>query len=138
MLKKTITFTDYDGNERTEDFYFNLNQTELFRMEASTTGGMEKMLEKIVSTQDTQKIVELFEKIILMAYGEKSADGKRFIKSPELSEAFKQTEAYDQLFMEMLTDGDAALNFINGILPKNLAAEVQKQNLSVLEGKTGN
>lgn len=117
MLKKTITYTDYDGNERTEDFYFNLTKAEVAEMEMSHTGGMEKMLRKIVAEKDSKRIVEVFKDLILRSYGEKSADGKRFIKNQELRDAFAQTEAYSVLFMELATDAEAAAAFVNGILP---------------------
>lgn len=118
MLKKTITYTDYNGTERTEDFYFNLTKAEAMEMELSATGGMQKMIEKLIATQDGKRIVEIFKEIILKAYGEKSDDGKRFIKSKELSDAFSQTEAYSILFMDLATDAKAAADFVNGILPK--------------------
>ena len=118
MLKKTMTYTDYNGNERTEDFYFNLSKAELAEMELSTDGGVEQSIRKIVNAKDNKKIVEEFKKLILKSYGEKSDDGKRFIKSKELSEAFSQTEAYSDLFMELATDADAAADFVNGIIPK--------------------
>lgn len=118
MLKKTITYTDYDNNVRTEDFYFNLTKAELTEMELSTTGGMEKMLKNIVAAQDTAAIVDVFKALILKAYGEKSADGRRFVKSQELSEAFSQTEAYSELFMELATDSDKATEFVNAIVPQ--------------------
>ena len=117
MLKKTITYTDYDGNKRSEDFYFNLTKAEVMEMEMTTTGGMQKMLEKIVAEQDAKRIIEIFKDLILRAYGEKSPDGKRFIKSKELTEAFAQTEAYSDLFMELATDANAAAVFVNGIIP---------------------
>lgn len=117
MIKKTIKYTDFEGVEREEDFYFNLSKSELTTMELGVTGGMSQMLEKIVKAKDNRKIVETFKLIIFRAYGEKSDDGKRFIKSPELSEAFSQTNAYEELFMEMLGDTDAAVKFINGIIP---------------------
>lgn len=118
MLKKTMTYTDYDGNQRTEDFYFNLTRAEIMEMDLSASGGLDKLITKIVAEQDGAKIVEIFKKIILGAYGEKSLDGKRFVKSPELSEAFSQTEAYSDLFMELATDAEKAATFINGIVPK--------------------
>lgn len=121
MLKKKITYTDYDGNERTEDFYFNLTKAEVVDMEMGVDGGMQKMLEKIVAEKDNRRIVETFKEIVARAYGEKSADGKRFMKSRELSEAFMQTEAYSELFMELLTNAASASVFINGILPQELA-----------------
>ena len=121
MLKKKITYTDYDGNERTEGFYFNLTKTEVVDMETGVDGGMQKMLEKIVAEKDNRRIMETFKEIVARAYGEKSADGKRFVKSHELSEAFMQTEAYSELFMELLTNATSASVFINGILPQELA-----------------
>lgn len=117
MLKKTITYVDYNGTERKEDFYFNLSKAEIMEMEMGTTGGMVEMINRIVAAQDAPAIIDVFKKMILRAYGEKSADGKRFIKSKEISEAFSQTEAYSQLFMELATDADAASKFVNGIVP---------------------
>ena len=126
MLKKTITYTDYDGVERTEDFFFNLSKAEVAEMELSNHGGMERLIQQIAMTQDRKRLVELFKEIILKAYGEKSMDGRRFIKSKELSEAFSQTEAYSELFMQLATDTEAASTFINGIMPKTDATPEQK------------
>ena len=117
MLKKTITYVDYNGAERTEDFYFNLTKAELMEMEMGAVGGLSGMIEKIVSAKDAPAIIKVFKELVLKAYGEKSADGKRFIKSKEISDAFSQTEAYSQLFMELATDADAASKFVNGIAP---------------------
>lgn len=121
MIKKTITYTDYSGNERTEDFYFNLSKAEVMEMEMSTTGGLAEMIQKIVAAQDSPAIIKIFKELVLKAYGEKSPDGKRFIKSEELSTSFSQTEAYSQLFMELATDADAAAKFVNGILPADMS-----------------
>jgi hypothetical protein len=118
MLKKKIKYVDYDGNEREEVFYFNLTKAELTTLELSTAGGLEKLIKKISAEKDGEKLIGLFQKTILMAYGEKSDDGKRFIKSEELSKAFSQTEAYSDLFMELVTDEKAAILFINSILPQ--------------------
>lgn len=118
MIKKTITYTDYDGNDRTEDFYFNLTKAEVMEMEMMTDGGLQKMIEKIIQTSDTKKIIEIFKGIILKSYGEKSPDGRRFIKNDELRDAFSQTEAYSQLFMELATDAKAATDFVNGVIPQ--------------------
>ena len=120
MLKKTITYVDYNGNERVEDFYFNLTKAEATEMELSVEGGLTKKLEDIVNSQNNREIIALFKEIILKAYGEKSQDGKRFIKSEELSEAFSQTEAFSELFMELALDGKASADFVNGILPANI------------------
>lgn len=117
MLKKTITYTDFDGKERTEDFFFNLTKAETLEMELSTSGGMTQMINRIVSAQDAPSIIKVFKELVLKAYGEKSPDGKRFIKSEELSTAFSQTEAYSELFMELASDPNAAADFINGLIP---------------------
>jgi hypothetical protein len=117
MIKKTITYTDYNDVERTEDFYFNLSKAELMEMEMSTAGGMTEMINKIVASKDAPAIIKVFKDLILKAYGEKSADGKRFMKSEELSNCFAQTEAYSILFTELATDADKAAEFINGITP---------------------
>ena len=117
MLKKTITYTDYNGVERKEDFYFNLNKAELIEMELGTSGGLAKRIQKIVDSQDATAIIKIFKDLVLKAYGVKSDDGKRFIKSKELSEEFAQTEAYANLFMELASNADEATRFINGILP---------------------
>lgn len=117
MLKKTMKYIDYDGNERTEDFYFNLSKAELTEMELSHDGGLTRMMEKIVATRDSKKIVEIFKDLILRAYGEKSLDGKRFVKNQELRDSFSQTEAYSDLFMELAFDAEAAAAFVNGIVP---------------------
>ena len=116
MLKKSIKYTDYNGNERKEDFFFNLSKAEALEMEMSIVGGMEQKLNKIVAEQDGKQIIETFKEIILKAYGEKSPDGKRFIKSKESAEAFSQTEAYVELFMELSTNAEAATAFVNGVL----------------------
>ena len=121
MLKKTITYTDYNGAERKEDFYFNLTKAEIMEMEMSISGGLTEMINRIVAAQDAPAIVKIFKELSLKAYGEKSADGRRFMKVDEngvpLSINFSQTEAYSQLFMELATDADAASAFVNGIVP---------------------
>lgn len=128
MLKKTITYTDYNGVERTEDFYFNLSKAELMEMELSTEGGMEAYINKISSTQDKPTLIKLFKEIILKAYGEKSLDGKHFNKSEELSKAFSCTEAYSILFMELATSDEAAALFINGVIPQDVQLQLANQN----------
>ena len=125
MLKKTITYTDYNGVERTEASYFYLSMADLKEMEMGTTGGFAEMIQKVVNAQDAPAIIKIFKDLILKAYGEKSADGKRFIKNDELREAFSQTEAYSQLFMELATDSDAAAKFVNGIMPADVSEKIQ-------------
>ena len=121
MIKKTVTYTDYNEVERTENFYFNLSKAEVLEMEMSTAGGMAESIQKIIDAKDTPAIIRVFKDLVLKAYGVKSDDGRRFIKSKELSEEFAQTEAYSQIFMELATDADAAAKFVNGIVPADLA-----------------
>ena len=127
MLKKIITYTDYNGVERTEPFYFNLSKAELMEMELGVTGGMTEMLDKIIAAKDAPSLMKTFKEMIMKAYGVKSNDGKRLIKSEELSIAFTQTEAYSVLFMELITDDKAAADFVNGIIPNEIQAEVAAQ-----------
>ena len=122
MLKKTIKYTDYDGNEREEDFYFNLSRAEVTEMELSKEGGMSEYIKKISAAQNAPELIKLFKEIITKSYGEKSLDGKRFIKNKELTEAFTQTEDYSELFVELASNADEAVKFINGIMPKNMTA----------------
>lgn len=119
MLKKTIKYTDFDDNERTVDAYFNLTKAELANMEMTTVGGMEQFINNIINEHDTAALARMFEDLILMSYGKKSPDGQRFVKSPQLSEEFKQTNAYSELFMELLTNAEAAAYFVAGIVPQN-------------------
>lgn len=123
MLKKTITYQDYNGNEITEDFYFNLSKAEVTEMELSRTGGLSKYIERIVAAKDVPAIINEFKYLVLKSYGVKSEDGKRFIKSEELSQAFAQTEAYTELFVELVSDAEAAVKFVNGIIPNPKGVE---------------
>lgn len=127
MLKKEITYTDYNGVERTEDFYFNLSKAELAEMELSVEGGLSDQIKAIVNAKDVPSVVKIFKKIILKAYGEKSADGKRFVKSPEISEGFEQTEAYSVLFMELIGNPDYAAKFITQMIPADLSKQLEEE-----------
>lgn len=126
MLKKTITYTDFNDVERTEDFYFNLSEVEILEMEAeaSTSGGLAEMFRKMVRDNDHKNLMRVFKDLILKSYGEKSSDGKHFLKIDEngnpLSVGFSQTNAYVKLFMEVSSDADTASNFINGIIPQKI------------------
>lgn len=117
MYIKTITYKDYNGNERKEDFYFNFTTAEIAEMELSAKGGLEGEIKAITNEMDGAKIVAWFKKIILESVGKKSPDGKRFIKSKEISEEFAQTEAYSQLFMELAFDAEKGAEFINSVIP---------------------
>lgn len=123
MVKKTITYVDYNDNERTEDFYFNLSKAELMEMELSISGGLTEKIQSIIAAQDAPAIIKIFKELILKAYGQKSPDGKRFIKSQEIQDEFSQTEAYSQLFMLLATDEKEAADFVNGIIPQDLPKE---------------
>ena len=120
MLKKLIEYTDYNGNVRKEHFYFNLNKAELMEMETEIDGGMRQLLEIIMEKQDIPKIMSSFKTIIMRAYGEKSPDGRLFNKSEELSKAFTHTEAYNELYMELLSDAKKAAQFIEALMPADM------------------
>lgn len=124
MLKKTITYKDYNDVERTEDFYFNLTKTEIMEMELGTTGGFSELLVRVVAAKDHPTLIKIWKEFILKAYGERSLDGRQFIKSEAISTAFSQTEAYSQLFMELATDADAAAKFINSVIPADMANKI--------------
>ena len=134
MIKKTITYVDYNDVERTEDFYFNLSRAELMEIEMSTSGGLVEMINRIVAAQDAPAIIKIFKDLILKAYGVKSLDGKRFEKSDKLRTEFEQTEAYSQLFMELSTDADAASKFVNGIMPSE-ASVIKKETNQATSNK---
>lgn len=141
MLPVPIKYTDFNGVDRTETFYFNLTQSELTEMNLTTVGGMKSFIERITNTQDQAELIRLFKELILKAYGQKSDDGKRFIKNKEIREGFEQTMAYDSLFMKLATDEKEAIKFVNGIMPPEVVAEANKQGndkaalLSQIPGK---
>jgi hypothetical protein len=129
MLTKKITYTDYNGTTRTEEFMFNLSKAELMEREMATTGGLENVLNSIIASNDQEQITNAFKQIILKSYGEVSEDGRKFIKvhnGVPLAEEFSQSEAYSELFMELSTNADKAAEFVNGIIPKDLASEAAK------------
>lgn len=126
MLKREIKYEDFDGNQTSEIFYFNLSKPELIELEVEYKQGFGKILESIVETKDNKELIAKFKQIILMSYGKKSDDGKRFIKSDQLREEFSQSAAYNELFMELATNDNAAVIFLTGVLPKDIAAEVEK------------
>lgn len=125
MLKKTITFEDFNGEQITEDFYFNLSKAEIVELQVGTEKGLAETLQEIVKANDGKLIIENFKKIILLAYGKKSEDGRRFIKSQDLRDEFEQSSAYSELFIELATNAEKAAEFINGIVPTGLAGEIQ-------------
>lgn len=125
MIKKTMTYTDFNGTERTEDFYFNLTKAEVMEMEMSTKGGLAEMIQRIIAAQDQPAIIKIFKDLIIRSYGVKSPDGKRFIKNDEVVDEFVQTTAFSDLFMELATDADKAAEFINGVVPADMAKQIQ-------------
>lgn len=127
MYKKTIRYQDYNGVEREEDFYFNLSKAEAIEMELSHADGFKGYIERIVASDNREALLKEFKELILLSYGEKSPDGKRFVKSKELSEAFAQTEAYVNLYVELVSDSDAAAAFVNGIWSASAAKEIAEK-----------
>lgn len=133
MLKRTMKYTDYNGNEITEDFYFNLTEAELAELQLSVDGGMAAMMETIVNTNDIPTLITVFKKILLASYGKKSPDGKRFMKNDEIRAAFVESPVYSDLFMELAGDAEKAANFINAIVPQSA-----KVNLNAVQTQTLN
>ena len=129
MYQKTITYTDYNGVERTENFYFNLNRSELIDLMTEFDGDLADYLTQIMGSKDVKALIKFFKMFILRSYGEKSADGKRFMKSDEISTAFSQTEAYSQLFMELATNAEEGAKFVNGIVPADMAKAAQQKGI---------
>ncbi len=125
MYKITEKYVDYDGNEREEDFYFNLTEAELTEMELTTEGGLSAMLNRIIAAKDTAKLISVFKELILKSYGQKSPDGRRFIKNEELTKEFTEIPAYSQIYIRLATDDKAATKFVNNIIPKDLQNRIQ-------------
>ena len=128
MVVEKIKYTDFNGLEREEDFMFNLTEAEITEMELTTDGGLSDSIKKIIAAQDTPQIIKVFKMLLLKSYGDKSADGRRFVKSDKLSEEFSQTNAYSQLFMKLATDDKAAVAFINGIMPDSMQEKAAENN----------
>lgn len=133
MLKKTITYTNYNDEQKTGDFYFNLKKSELIDMQYSTPKGFMEYLDRITKTEDQVEIWRTFRDIVLKAYGEKSDDGERFIKTPDRAKAFEETEAFSELIYELMSSSTAAADFINGIMPKDLVERAKQEKLNVVD-----
>ena len=129
MITKRITYTDYLGQKRTEDFSFNISKAESAELELSVDGGLSELLRRIIKAEDKYALIREFKKVLVLSYGVISPDGRRFIKSKELTDSFIQTEAYSKLFMELATDDKAAAEFVNGIL-----ASVNENDKSTRQG----
>lgn len=127
MLKKTVSYVDFNDQKREEAFYFNLTKSELAELELSEKGGLSELIKRVVKEEDLGEIIKIFKKLVLEAYGQKSEDGRRFIKSPELKEEFAQTAAYDELFMSLATNAEEAAKFVNALIPQETRKELEKQ-----------
>lgn len=126
MYVKKIKYTNYNGEERERRFYFNLSKAEVLNMELSTNGGYENYISRIVETRDQHELIRMFKELIKMSYGVKSDDGEMFIKNDKVFSEFEQSEAYSEFYMELVTNTESAIEFINGIMPQALMAEVEK------------
>lgn len=126
MLTKKITYTDFNGEQQTEKFYFNLSKAELLEMEIGKNGGYQNYLKRLINSRNQEEIASIFKMFILKSYGIKSDDGKRFIKSEEISKEFEQTDAYSELYCELVTDTKKATEFFNGLIPQALSVEIEK------------
>lgn len=127
MFKKTVTYEDYKGNTRTEDFYFNLNKAELVELELSTKGGLTVMMDRIIAAQDNATLFKIFKDLVSKSYGVLSDDGRKFVKNQEVLDDFMQTEAYSIIFSELATNEEAAAEFFNNVIPQNLAKELSEE-----------
>lgn len=125
MLKRTIQYEDLDGNNIVEDFYFNLSEAEIAEMEMSQEGGLANHLKAILAEGNPRVILSTFKMIITASVGRRSDDGRRFIKNDQIREEFMQTDAYSKLFMELCTDAKAAAEFIQKVIPQNIADRVK-------------
>ena len=123
MIMQTITYTDYNGNERKENFFFNLSKAELMEMEASKKGGLSNYIQSIIEAQDVTQLMGLFKELIINSYGVKSPDGKRFIMNQEVVDEFIQSEAYSELYVMLATDEQKATAFVNGIIPQSIVVK---------------
>ena len=135
MYKKTVSYTDYNGNKREEDFFFNLNKAEIAEMELMTEGGMQAKLQRLMDANDNGGVLALFKDLILRSYGVKSEDGRRFIKNAQVTEEFTQTEAFSELFMSLASSEEEATRFIQGILPVDLAGSISQEQIEAQNQK---
>jgi len=135
MLTKKIKYTDYDGNVREEPFYFNISKAEFAELDLSITGGFEAMIQTLIDKKDIPGMMRVFKDLIVKSYGVKSADGRRMMKSEELTKDFLETEAYSELFMELCSDANTAIEFVKGIMPvdEDKKAEVDKAIAEVID-----
>lgn len=126
MIKKTVTYTDYNGKERTEDFYFDLSEDRIIELSFSKDGGIEEFIQRIIQEKDQQEMIKLFRDFLELTYGEKSDDGKYFVQNEQVFAKFKATKAYSKIFMELAFNSDAAAEFINKVIPAEIAEKIAK------------
>ena len=135
MIKLTYTYTDYDGNERTEDYYFHYNDAEIVKIELGVEGGFTEKIKRLIAARDIPEIIKVFDEVIDTSYGVKSPDGREFIKSPELTAKFKRTEGYSKLFMDFVTKEGFAADFFNNLIPHEIAGVTSEENSNGEEKK---
>lgn len=128
MIKKTVTYKNFNDVEVTEDCYFNYTESQLADLEMSVGGGLSATLRSLSAAQNETELYKFFRQLILGAYGIKSADGRKFMKSKEISEDFEQTAAYNAIFMELVTNTDKAIEFVNNLIPESLKEKMSKVN----------
>lgn len=132
MIKKTIRYVDFNGVERTEDFYFNLSKAEIIEMNLNTDGGLKELIDRIMNAKDQLEIVKLFKLLIEKSYGAKSPDGRKFMKSPEILADFEATQAYSDLYSELTTNPEKAAEFFNGMMPAEFQDAAAEANAPLL------
>ena len=127
MLKKKIVFVDFDGKKRSDLLYFNLTEPELVRLDVSYKGGLEKFVKQLDPEERPEEVLELFETVIRTSYGEKSEDGRYFLKDPDTTTMFMQSAAYSALFMDLIQDGEVAAAFVNGLITQTAVQSKAKK-----------
>ena len=130
MIKKTVTYTDYNGEKRTETFYFHYSEAEILDMEMSEEGSFAERIQRIIDAKDKTALMKLVKKFVIDAYGVKSEDGKRFMKNDDVKAAFLECPAYSDIFMDMVTDDELAAEFVNGVIPSSMEDRVAKLSIN--------
>ena len=126
MIKKTVTYNDYNDVQRTETHYFNFNEAEILEMEMSVEGGFAERVQRIIDAKEQSALLRVIKNFVLDAYGVKSEDGKRFIKNDEVRDAFVQSPAYSKIFMELVTNDVLAAEFVNGVVPESMRDRIKE------------
>lgn len=137
MFSRTFTYKDYDGNTRQDTWYFNLSKAELMKMELGAYGGLDSVLRRLMREENPKEIINMFEEIILSAVGEKSPDGRRFIKNQSIRDDFRETEAYSDLFYELVTDPSKAALFLRSCIPEELSTKIAEEEAKKAQSEKG-